>query len=89
MSQLSANIEKLGPAHAILHGEIHFEILSLKILRKLLRSRRWSDLQTFGIKMTALIFDSDFQISRLVARESEMNDFWRNFVERHQVTGSI
>ena len=33
--------------------------------------------------------DSDFQISRLVARESEMNDFWRNFVERHQVTGSI
>ena len=33
--------------------------------------------------------DSDFQISRLVARESEMNDFWGNFVERHQVTGSI
>ena len=23
--------------------------------------------------------DSDFQISRLVARENEMNDFWRNF----------
>ena len=33
--------------------------------------------------------DSDFQISRLVARESEMNDFWRNFVGHHQVTGSI
>ena len=32
---------------------------------------------------------SDFWISRLVARESEMNDFWRNSVERHQVTGSI
>ena len=27
--------------------------------------------------------DSDFLISRLVAGESEMNDFWRNFVERH------
>ena len=38
MSQLSANIEKLGPVHAILREEIHFEILSLKILRKLLRS---------------------------------------------------
>ena len=30
--------------------------------------------------------DSDFQISLLVARESKMNDFWRNFVERHQMT---
>ena len=55
MSELSDNIEKMGPAHAILRGEIHFEILSLKILRKLLRLRGWSDLQTFGIKMTALI----------------------------------
>ena len=35
--------------------QIHFEILSLKILLELLRSRGWSDLQTFGIKMTALI----------------------------------
>jgi len=33
--------------------------------------------------------DSDFQIPRLVASESEMNDFRRNFIERHQVTGSI
>ena len=55
MSELPDNIEKLGPALAILRGLIHFEILSLKILRKLLRSRGWSDLQTFGIKMTALI----------------------------------
>ena len=30
--------------------------------------------------------DSDFQISLLVARESKMNDFWQNFVERHQMT---
>ena len=30
--------------------------------------------------------DSDFQISLLVARESKMNDLWRNFVERHQMT---
>ena len=55
MTELSDNIEKLGPAHAILRGLIYFEILSVKILRKLLRSRGWSDLQTFGIKMTALI----------------------------------
>ena len=30
--------------------------------------------------------DSDFQISLLVARESKMDDFWRNLVERHQMT---
>ena len=35
MSELSDNIEKLGPAHAILRGLIHFEILSLKILLEL------------------------------------------------------
>ena len=32
--------------------------------------------------------DTDFKISLLVAREreSKMNDFWRNFVECHQMT---
>ena len=52
MSELSDNIEKLGPAHAILRGLIHFEILSLKILRKLLRSRGWLDLHghVFNLK---------------------------------------
>jgi len=39
MSELSDNAEKLGPAHAVLRGWIDFEILSLKILRQLLRSR--------------------------------------------------
>ena len=28
----------------------------------------------------------DFLVSRLVARESKMNDFWRNIVERYQMT---
>ena len=30
--------------------------------------------------------DTDFKISLLVARESKTNDFWRNFVECHQMT---
>ena len=32
--------------------------------------------------------DSDFQISRLMASESGMNNFWRNSLERHQITES-
>ena len=49
-------------------------------------SNFWYQNDRINIVFHAMV--SEFLISRLVARESEMNDFWRNFVERHQVTGS-
>ena len=50
-------------------------------------SNFWYQNDRINIVFHAMV--SEFLISRLVARESEMNDFWRNFVERHQVTGLI
>jgi len=55
MSELSDNIEKFGPAHTILRALIHFEILNLTILRKLLQSHGQSDIQIFGINTTAFM----------------------------------
>ena len=70
MSELPDNIEKLGPALAILRGLIHFEILSLKILGKLLRSCGWSDVQTFGIKMKFRRAPSSDRINLIFTRRT-------------------
>ena len=51
--QMALGRNKTGDLQGVV--ENLFEILSLKILGKLLRSREWSDLQNFGIKITALI----------------------------------
>ena len=47
-------------------------------------SKFWYQYDRINIVFHAM--DSDFQISRLVDKESKMNDFWWNFVERHQMT---
>ena len=90
MPELPDNIGQLGPARAILRGLIDFEILSLNFAS--VATVTWivgTSKFCYQYDRIYVVFhrmDSDFQISLLVARESKMNDFWQNFVERHQMT---
>ena len=47
-------------------------------------SKFWYEYDRIYVVFHAM--DSDFQISRLVAKESKMNDFLAKFIERHQMT---